>query len=121
MQTPKSVFAFCNLTFSTILDKPCVQGTSEGCESLIEATRTFIEDNGLYAIVNNAGVWYPGHAYWTDPKYYAHSLDVMVKGPIMLTYNLLPELKKTRGRIINNTSKYKLLLFFVVLQNILYQ
>jgi len=77
-----------------------------------ESTRPSSFRRGLYALVNNAGVAFPGYVEYTLPEYYRKSMELNFHAPVELTYELLPLLKKGSrdaagdfcGRIVNVTS-----------------
>jgi NAD(P)-dependent dehydrogenase (short-subunit alcohol dehydrogenase family) len=62
------------------------------------------QSNGLYGLINNAGVCFPGNVEWNAPDVYKKTMDVNFHAPVTLTYRLLPLLKLAKGRIINVTS-----------------
>ena len=79
--------------------------TKKGRRMVVEAAKTTCESmGGLYAIVNNAGVVIPGNVDWLQPKAYEDSMSLNFHAPVELTYELLPLLKRKRGRVINVTS-----------------
>ena len=79
--------------------------TTKGRMKVVDVTKTVCESmGGLYAIVNNAGVVIPGNVDWLSPSAYEDSMNLNFHAPVTLTYELLPLLKKKKGRIINVTS-----------------
>ena len=79
--------------------------TKAGRMKVVEVTKTACESfGGLYAIVNNAGVAIPGNVDWLKPQAYEDSMTLNFHAPVELTYELLPFLKKKKGRVINVTS-----------------
>ncbi|GFH48100.1 hypothetical protein CTEN210_04576 [Chaetoceros tenuissimus] len=62
-------------------------------------------NEGLYALVNNAGMEIPGCIAWTKPEVYNTTMQLNFLTPVYLIYELLPpQLKKAKGRIINVSS-----------------
>ncbi|KAL4656626.1 hypothetical protein GN956_G4480 [Arapaima gigas] len=60
---------------------------------------------GLWGLVNNAGVSTPtGPCDWLTPEDYRTLLEVNLYGLINVTLNLLPLIKKARGRVVNVAS-----------------
>eukprot|EP00026_Physarum_polycephalum_P007874 Phypoly_transcript_07944.p1 GENE.Phypoly_transcript_07944~~Phypoly_transcript_07944.p1 ORF type:complete len:436 (+),score=55.35 Phypoly_transcript_07944:212-1519(+) len=64
---------------------------------------------GLYALVNNAGVLYLGEWDWLPKDYLRQTMEVNFFGHVNVTHAFLPQLKKTKGRIINVSSVVGLL------------
>lgn len=58
----------------------------------------------MYALVNNAGMEIPGCIAWTKPEVYNTTMQLNFLTPVYLIYELLPQLKKAKGRIINVSS-----------------
>ncbi|XP_058808465.1 estradiol 17-beta-dehydrogenase 2 [Phymastichus coffea] len=70
-----------------------------------ELTRMLDDEHlELRALVNNAGVMIFGEFEWQLTRQVRHQVEVNVVGTMRLTRELLPELRKHRGRIINVTS-----------------
>ena len=59
---------------------------------------------GLWAIVNNAGIGPVGLIEWQTVEEMKHVLDVNLWGMVSVTKAFLPQLKKTKGRIVNVAS-----------------
>ena len=79
--------------------------TKEGRATVVEkATKICKTMGGLYAIVNNAGVAFPGDVDWLQPKAYEDTMNLNFHAPVELTYLLLPLIKKKKGRVINVSS-----------------
>lgn len=76
----------------------------DGIQKIVDFTKDTIKTDGLYAIVNNAGICLPGNIDWLSEQSYKLTMDINFHAPVSLIYNLLPHIKKTKGRIINVTS-----------------
>ncbi|GAB1295678.1 RDH16 family member 1 [Apodemus speciosus] len=62
-------------------------------------------DLGLWGLVNNAGISIPsGPNEWMNKQDFARVLDVNLLGVIEVTLNLLPLVRKARGRVVNVSS-----------------
>ncbi|XP_054984479.1 retinol dehydrogenase 7-like isoform X2 [Sorex araneus] len=77
-------------------------------ESIAAATQWVKErtgDRGLWGLVNNAGISVPtAPNEWLTKEDFMKILDVNLLGVIDLTLNLLPLLRKARGRVVNVSS-----------------
>jgi len=60
--------------------------------------------NGLWALINNAGVGAGGPVEWTPLSTYRKVLDVNFFGHVAVTKTFLPLIRKAKGRVINITS-----------------
>ena len=60
--------------------------------------------SGLWAVVNNAGIGYPGPIEWVTVKEMKRTVDVNLWGTVLVTKTFLPLLKRTKGRIVNVAS-----------------
>ncbi|XP_051814840.1 dehydrogenase/reductase SDR family member 9 isoform X5 [Acanthochromis polyacanthus] len=68
---------------------------------------TLVEQKGLWAVVNNAGVSVPaGPVDWLVIEDYKHMLNVNLLGVIDVTLSVLPLIKKARGRVVNVASVF---------------
>ncbi|XP_008049323.1 retinol dehydrogenase 16 isoform X1 [Carlito syrichta] len=64
-----------------------------------------VEDRGLWGLVNNAGISLPtGPNEWLTKEDFVTILDVNLLGLIDVTLNLLPLVRKARGRVVNVSS-----------------
>jgi retinol dehydrogenase-16 len=81
-------------------------GTSDGVQSVVDACRDVLNQNykRLWAIVNNAGVCFPGNVDWQNPNIYKKSMDVNFHAPVKIIHELLQELKAVQGSRIMQTS-----------------
>jgi NAD(P)-dependent dehydrogenase (short-subunit alcohol dehydrogenase family) len=71
----------------------------------VEIVRAKIAAGGrLHAIVNNAGAQWAGPIETMPLTEWRSQFDVLFFGPIALTQQLLPQLRASRGRVINVTS-----------------
>lgn len=59
---------------------------------------------GLWAVVNNAGILYPGLIEWQTVEEMTKVVDVNVWGLVSITKAFLPLLKGTKGRVVNVAS-----------------
>ncbi|XP_051814835.1 dehydrogenase/reductase SDR family member 9 isoform X1 [Acanthochromis polyacanthus] len=67
--------------------------------------KTLVEQKGLWAVVNNAGVSVPsGPTDWLVIEDYKQMLAVNLLGVIDTTLSVLPLIKKARGRVVNVAS-----------------
>nr|AAB07997.1 retinol dehydrogenase type I [Rattus norvegicus] len=77
-------------------------------ESIVAATQWVKErvgNRGLWGLVNNAGISVPvGPNEWMRKKDFASVLDVNLLGVIEVTLNMLPLVRKARGRVVNIAS-----------------
>lgn len=79
--------------------------TPEGRQEVVHATKKACTNfGGLYAVVNDSGINIPGNIDWADPQTFESLMKVNFLAPVELTYELLPLIKKKRGRVINLTS-----------------
>jgi NAD(P)-dependent dehydrogenase (short-subunit alcohol dehydrogenase family) len=71
----------------------------------VEIVRAKIAAGGrLHAIVNNAGAQLPGPIETLPLADWRRQFEVLFFGPIALTQQFLPQLRASRGRVINVTS-----------------
>jgi len=58
-------------------------------------------------LVNNAGVQGPNGPFWTnDPDEWWHALEVNLKGPMLCTHALLPQMREAREGCVINVGSY---------------
>ncbi|XP_027763108.1 11-cis retinol dehydrogenase isoform X1 [Empidonax traillii] len=70
-----------------------------------EWVRAEVGEKGLFGLVNNAGVANPiGPTEWMDIEDYRRVMAVNTFGAIEVTLQLLPLLKRARGRVVNTSS-----------------
>ncbi|KAK2839765.1 hypothetical protein Q5P01_013505 [Channa striata] len=78
---------------------------SESISRAVELVRREVGERGLWGLVNNAGRSVPiGPTEWMQLKDFTKVLDVNLIGVIEVTLQLLPLLKKARGRVVNVAS-----------------
>nr|XP_042119330.1 retinol dehydrogenase 16-like isoform X3 [Peromyscus maniculatus bairdii] len=77
-------------------------------ESIVAATQWVKErvgNRGLWGLVNNAGIFISlGPSGWLNKEDFAKVLDVNLLGMIDVTLNMLPLVRKARGRVVNVSS-----------------
>ncbi len=82
----------------------------EEIEQAIAAVSAELEECGLYAIINNAGLTYTAPFEYADEEKMRHVMDVNVWGIVRLTQGCIPLLKRfneqnsVKSRVINVTS-----------------
>ncbi|XP_019623107.1 PREDICTED: D-beta-hydroxybutyrate dehydrogenase, mitochondrial-like [Branchiostoma belcheri] len=59
---------------------------------------------GLYALVNNAGVWQPGEIEWVSLAAYRRVMEVNTFGTVRVTKAFLPLIRREKGRVVNISS-----------------
>lgn len=60
---------------------------------------------GLWGLVNNAGIMGPSAPTdWLDIEHFREPIEVNLIGLINVTINMLPLIKKAKGRIVNVSS-----------------
>uniref|UniRef100_A0A0U1RVK8 Uncharacterized protein n=1 Tax=Rattus norvegicus TaxID=10116 RepID=A0A0U1RVK8_RAT len=96
----------CSLQTSDRLETVILDVTKT--ESIVAATQWVKErvgNRGLWGLVNNAGISVPmGPNEWMRKKDFASVLDVNLLGVIEVTLNMLPLVRKARGRVVNIAS-----------------
>lgn len=80
--------------------------TADGRKKVVETCELACAgfDLSLYALINNAGVVIPGHIEWLDPSVYEKTMKINFHAPVSLIYELLPLLKRNKGRVVNVSS-----------------
>ncbi|XP_028717430.1 retinol dehydrogenase 16-like [Peromyscus leucopus] len=77
-------------------------------ESIVAATqwvKEHVGNRGLWGLVNNAGISSSlGPSGWLNKDDFAKVLDVNLLGMIDVTLNMLPLVRKARGRVVNVSS-----------------
>ncbi|XP_062453398.1 retinol dehydrogenase 5 [Rhea pennata] len=77
----------------------------ESVRQAVAWVRAEVGENGLFGLVNNAGVAHPiGPTEWMALEDYRQVLAVNALGVIEVTLGLLPLLKRARGRVVNTSS-----------------
>lgn len=78
---------------------------SESIRRAAEWVREEVGEKGLFGLVNNAGVANPiGPTEWMRIEDYKQVMAVNTFGAIEVTLQLLPLLKRARGRVVNTSS-----------------
>lgn len=86
---------------TTILDV----SSTESVEAATEWVKGCVGSNGLWGLVNNAGVGIPiALNEWLTKDDFAKVINVNLLGLIDVTLHMLPLVKKARGRVVNVTS-----------------
>jgi len=63
-----------------------------------------VKDNGLWCLLNNAGVLDPGPIEWVSDEDMKKSINVNLWGAVNVAKAMIPLVKKSKGRIITTTS-----------------
>ncbi|CAG5865571.1 unnamed protein product [Menidia menidia] len=80
---------------------------SESVSKAAASIKGLVGQNGLWAVVNNAGVATPsGPTDWLTIEDYKSMLAVNLNGVIASTLSVLPLIKKARGRVVNVASVF---------------
>ncbi|XP_075055548.1 retinol dehydrogenase 7-like [Mixophyes fleayi] len=78
---------------------------SQSVSSAAKWVSTIVGDKGLWGLVNNAGISVPcGTTEWLKKDDFSKILNVNLLGVIDVTINLLPLIRKARGRVVNVAS-----------------
>ncbi|XP_040196910.1 retinol dehydrogenase 7-like [Rana temporaria] len=78
---------------------------SESVSSAAKWVSSIVGEQGLWGLVNNAGVCIPcSPNEWMTKADFAKVLDINLLGLVDVTLNLLPFIRKARGRVINVAS-----------------
>ncbi|CAE7335917.1 RDH16 [Symbiodinium natans] len=79
--------------------------TAQGISAVVAAVQGAVKEHQqFWAIVNNAGICLPGNVDWAEPVTYEKTFAVNFFAPVKLTYELLPLLLRSKGRVVNVTS-----------------
>ncbi|XP_037552500.1 retinol dehydrogenase 7 [Nematolebias whitei] len=79
--------------------------SQESVDKVTAMIRDQVGEQGLWAVVNNAGVAMPsGLCDWLTLEDYKSMLNVNLNGVIGVTLSVLPLIKKARGRVVNVAS-----------------
>ncbi|XP_067170094.1 retinol dehydrogenase 5 [Apteryx mantelli] len=86
---------------TALLDVTC----PESVRRAVAWVRAEVGEQGLFGLVNNAGVAHPmGPTEWMAAEDYRRVLAVNALGAVEVTLGLLPLLKRARGRVVNTSS-----------------
>ncbi|XP_006997385.2 short-chain dehydrogenase/reductase family 9C member 7 [Peromyscus maniculatus bairdii] len=78
---------------------------TESIKAAAQWVRDQVGEQGLWALVNNAGVALPsGPNEWLTKEDFVKVINVNLVGLIEVTLNMLPMIKKARGRVVNMSS-----------------
>ncbi|XP_010376063.1 short-chain dehydrogenase/reductase family 9C member 7 [Rhinopithecus roxellana] len=78
---------------------------SESIKTAAQWLRDQVGEQGLWALVNNAGVGLPsGPNEWLTKEDFVKVINVNLVGLIEVTLHMLPMVKRARGRVINMSS-----------------
>ncbi|XP_043820934.1 short-chain dehydrogenase/reductase family 9C member 7 [Dromiciops gliroides] len=78
---------------------------TESIKAAAQWVNAQVGDRGLWGLVNNAGVGLPsGPNEWLTKEDFVKVINVNLVGLIEVTLNMLPMVKKARGRVINMSS-----------------
>lgn len=78
---------------------------SESVQAAAHWVRDQVGEQGLWALVNNAGVGLPsGPNEWLTKEDFVKVINVNLVGLIDVTLHMLPMVKKARGRVVNMSS-----------------
>ncbi|XP_069132411.1 retinol dehydrogenase 7-like [Argopecten irradians] len=73
-------------------------------EDVVDFIQVHEGEDGLWGLVNNAGVWYFSEIEMTSDALFRKVLDINLFGTIRLTKALLPLIRRSKGRIVNVSS-----------------
>ncbi|XP_062058087.1 short-chain dehydrogenase/reductase family 9C member 7 [Lepus europaeus] len=78
---------------------------TESIRAAAQWVRDQVGEQGLWALVNNAGVGLPsGPNEWLTKEDFVKVINVNLVGLIDVTLHMLPMIKKARGRVVNMSS-----------------
>lgn len=77
---------------------------SEDINNLIKFAESKCSKDGLFALVNNAGIANEGPIEWTPVATFRRVMEVNYLGHVAVTKALLPLIRKGKGRVINISS-----------------
>ncbi|XP_020645061.2 dehydrogenase/reductase SDR family member 9 isoform X1 [Pogona vitticeps] len=78
---------------------------SENIKAVTEKIKKEVGEKGLWGLINNAGIMgASAPTDWLNIQHYRAPIEVNLIGLINVTINMLPLVKKAKGRIINVTS-----------------
>lgn len=73
-------------------------------ENVVSFINNRVGSEGLWGLVNNAGVWYFSEIELTSDSLLRKVLETNILGAISLTRALLPQIRQAKGRIVNVSS-----------------
>ncbi|XP_074082441.1 short-chain dehydrogenase/reductase family 9C member 7 [Macrotis lagotis] len=78
---------------------------TESIKAAAQWVNAQVRDQGLWGLVNNAGVGLPsGPNEWLTKEDFVKVINVNLIGTIEVTLNMLPMIKRAQGRIVNMSS-----------------
>ncbi|XP_056653805.1 short-chain dehydrogenase/reductase family 9C member 7-like [Monodelphis domestica] len=78
---------------------------TESIKAAAQWVHAHVGEQGLWGLVNNAGIGLPsGPNEWLTKEDFAKVINVNLLGLIEVTLNMLPMVKKARGRVVNMSS-----------------
>ncbi|KAM6129570.1 LOW QUALITY PROTEIN: dehydrogenase/reductase SDR family member 9-like [Pterocles gutturalis] len=78
---------------------------SDRVKKVAARVKAEVQSEGLWGLVNNAGIMGPSTLTdWLDIEHFREPIDVHSIGLINVTINMLPLIKKAKGRIVNISS-----------------
>ncbi|XP_053564144.1 retinol dehydrogenase 7 [Bombina bombina] len=78
---------------------------SQRVKSVAKWVAEIVGDKGLWGLLNNAGTGMPGAPNeWWKKDDFTRVLNVNLLGPVDVTLNILPLIRKAQGRIVNVSS-----------------
>ncbi|KAK9410698.1 dehydrogenase/reductase SDR family member 9 [Crotalus adamanteus] len=78
---------------------------SDNIKQVAEQVKKEVGQRGLWGLINNAGVMGPSAPTdWLRIEHYRAPIEINLLGLINVTLNILPLVKKAKGRIVNVTS-----------------
>ncbi|MBD2442588.1 SDR family oxidoreductase [Dolichospermum sp. FACHB-1091] len=72
--------------------------------NIFAQVRRYVDEQGLFALVNNAAVQILGKTEEIQVEQWRRTLDTNLIAPFLLIQGLLPELKKAKGSVVNISS-----------------
>ncbi|NXK24851.1 DHRS9 reductase, partial [Arenaria interpres] len=78
---------------------------SDSVKKVAAWVKAEVQSEGLWGLVNNAGILGPtAPTDWLDIEHFREPIEVNLIGLINVTINMLPLIKKAKGRIVNVSS-----------------
>ncbi|XP_035693492.1 D-beta-hydroxybutyrate dehydrogenase, mitochondrial-like [Branchiostoma floridae] len=99
----KKLHAECSSRLSTVQ----IDVTDDGqVQAAVQQVRDSLPtgSEGLYALVNNAGVWQTGEIEWVSMATYRRVMEVNTFGTVRVTKAFLPLIRRAKGRVVNISS-----------------
>ncbi|XP_074767535.1 dehydrogenase/reductase SDR family member 9 isoform X1 [Athene noctua] len=78
---------------------------SDNVKKVAAWVKAEVQSEGLWGLINNAGIMGPSvPTDWLDIEHFREPIEVNLIGLINVTINMLPLIKKAKGRIVNVSS-----------------